>query len=111
MLQPKAKLKKKLKAQLIKTAAENKIEKSAKKTVCLKGQTLIQNKPSILEGYFSASLEKALFCGLSWILSLSMFCTGFSNFYRIMNLQTTGKVLYWQMHTPRRATEVKINNR
>ncbi len=50
MLQPKAKLKKKLKAQLIKTAAENKIEKSAKKTVCLKGQTLIQNKPSILEG-------------------------------------------------------------
>ena len=78
---------------------------------CLKGQTLIQNKPSISEGYFSASLEKALFCGLSWILSLSMFCTGFSNFYRIMNLQTTGKVLYWQMHTPRRATEVKINNR
>ena len=78
---------------------------------CLKGQTLIQNKPSISEGYFSASLEKALFCGLSWILSLSLFCTGFSNFYRIMNLQTTGKVLYWQMHTPRRATEVKINNR
>ncbi len=62
---------------------------------CLKGQTLIQNKPSISEGYFSASLEKALFCGLSWILSLSMFCNGFSNFYRIMNLQTTGKVLYW----------------
>ena len=60
MLQPKAKLKKKLKAQLIKTAAENKIEKSAKKTVCLKGQTLIQNKPSISEGYFSASLEKSL---------------------------------------------------
>ena len=60
---------------------------------CLKGQTLIQNKPSISEGYFSASLEKALFCGLSWILSLSMFCTGFSNFYRIMNLQTTGKVI------------------
>lgn len=28
---------------------------------CLKGQTLIQNKPSISEGYFSASLEKALF--------------------------------------------------
>ena len=27
------------------------------------------------------------------------------------NVQTTGKVLYWQMHTPRRATEVKINNR
>ncbi len=28
---------------------------------CLKRQTLIQNKPSIPEGYFSASLEKALF--------------------------------------------------
>jgi hypothetical protein len=26
---------------------------------CLKGQTLIQNKPSVLEGYFSESLEKA----------------------------------------------------
>ena len=29
--------------------------------VCLKGQTLIQNKPSISEGYFSDSLEKASF--------------------------------------------------
>ncbi|MCI8606606.1 MAG: hypothetical protein HFG72_07240 [Hungatella sp.] len=47
---------------------------------CLKGQTLIQNKPSISEGYFSASLEKALFCGLSWISSLSMLCAGFSSF-------------------------------
>ena len=28
---------------------------------------MIQNKPSISEGCFSASLEKALFCGLSWI--------------------------------------------
>ncbi len=45
--------------------------------ICLKGQTLIQNKPSISEGCFSASLEKALFCGLSWILSLSMFCADF----------------------------------
>ena len=34
---------------------------------CLKGQTLIQNKPSISESYCSASLEEALFCGLSWI--------------------------------------------
>lgn len=44
---------------------------------CLKGQTLIQNKPSILEGYFSASLEKALFCGLSWISFLSMIYADF----------------------------------
>ena len=42
---------------------------------CLKGQTLIQNKPSVPEGYFSASLEKALFCGIFRILSFSIFCT------------------------------------
>ena len=45
--------------------------------ICLKGQTLIQNKPSISEGYFSASLEKALFCGLFQILSFSTLCTDF----------------------------------
>jgi hypothetical protein len=45
--------------------------------MCLKGQTLIQNKPSISEGYFSAGLERALFCGLSWILSLSIFFVDF----------------------------------
>lgn len=38
------------------------------------------------EDYFSANLEKALFCEFSWILSLSMFCTGFSNFHKIINL-------------------------
>ena len=47
---------------------------------CLKGQTLIQNKPSVSEGYFSASLEKALFCGLSWILTISILCVDFFNF-------------------------------
>lgn len=45
--------------------------------ICLKGQTLIQNKPSISKGYFSTSLEKALFCGLSWISSLSMIFADF----------------------------------
>lgn len=74
---------------------------------CLKGQTLIQNKPSVSEGYFSASLEKALFCGFSWILSFSMFGTGFPNFHRIMNFETTRIALYWQMHTPWRADETK----
>ena len=44
---------------------------------CLKGQTLIQNKPSVSEGYFSASLEKALFCRFSWISSFSMNCADF----------------------------------
>ena len=29
-------------------------------SICLKGQTLIQNKPSVLEGYFSASLKKLI---------------------------------------------------
>lgn len=48
---------------------------------CLKGQTLIQNKPSVLEGYFSASLEKALFCGLSCNSSFSDICLGFPHFY------------------------------
>ena len=47
------------------------------KCSCLKGQTLIQNKPSISEGCFSASLEKALFCGLFRILSFSILCTDF----------------------------------
>ena len=32
--------------------------------ICLMQQTFIQHKPSGLEGYFSALLEKALFCGL-----------------------------------------------
>lgn len=32
-------------------------------TDCLKEQTLVQHRPSKPEGYFSASLEKALFCG------------------------------------------------
>lgn len=44
---------------------------------CLKGQTLIQNKPSISEGYFSASFERALFYGLSWISFLSMIYADF----------------------------------
>lgn len=31
---------------------------------CQKEQHFIQHEPSDLEGYFSALLEKALFCGL-----------------------------------------------
>ena len=47
------------------------------KRACLKGQTLIQNTPSVSEDYLSASLEKALSCGLSWISSFSMNCANF----------------------------------
>ncbi len=53
------------------------LQKDDPPVYCLKGQTLIQNKPSISEGCFSASLEKALFCGLFRILSFSIFCTDF----------------------------------
>lgn len=38
---------------------------------CQKGQHFIQHKPSGSEGYFFASLEKSLFCGLSRIFSFS----------------------------------------
>lgn len=39
--------------------------------ICQKGQHFIQHKPSGSEGYFFASLEKSLFCGLSRIFSFS----------------------------------------
>ena len=42
-----------------------KLTYTLKNGICLKGQTLIQNKPSVSEGYFSASLEKALFSAVS----------------------------------------------
>jgi len=41
--------------------------------VCQKGQHFIQHKPSSSEGYFSASLEKALFFGPFSTFSFSWF--------------------------------------
>lgn len=73
-----------------------------RKRVCLKGQTLIQNKLSVSEGYFSVSLEKALFSAVSldylyfWFRLVGSISQGMAEIF------ATGVLLHGRMHTPYR---------